>query len=201
MNLLGLRGMAHTFLLATQNEHALTDVPVHMREYLQGEFWSICHDAKDIMKRYPGMQDVSAWVKSRHAGSNFTSCDENTDHFSWVPVKPSLSTSMLGVCTSTCPYVAVRDSAQVVLVENTWTSEGILPSISVIDRRHHETGLWCFECEDVFWAPTGADAKAVRSLHHNHCIVQNNTDFIWLDDVGLRGGCVCSHTAHQVGGN
>ena len=78
---------------------------------------------------------------------------------------------------------------------------GNTSQISVIDRRHHETGLWCFECEDVFWAPTGADAKAVRSLHHNHCIVQNNTDFIGLDDVGLRGGCVCSHTAHQVGGN
>ncbi len=145
------------------------------------------------MKRYPGMQDVSTWVKSRHTDSNFTSCVENTDHFSWVPVKPILSPSMLGVCTSTCSYVVVRDSAQVVLVENTLTSEGILPRIHVIDWRYHETSLWCFECEDVFWAPTSADGKTVRSLYQNHCLDQNNTDFIWLDDVCLRDGSVNSH--------
>jgi hypothetical protein len=115
LSLLGLRGMAHTFLLATKDEHALTAVPVHMREYVQGECWSICHDTQDIMKQYPDMQDVSAWVNCRHAGSNFSSCAENTDHVSWVPVKPS---------SSPCPYVAVRDSAQIVLVENTLTIRG-----------------------------------------------------------------------------
>ena len=115
LRLLGLTGMAHKFLLATKEEHALTDVPVHMREYVQGECWSICHDTQDIMKQYPDMQDVSAWVNCRHAGSNFSSCAENTDHVSWVPVKPS---------SSPCPYVAVRDSAQIVLVENTLTIRG-----------------------------------------------------------------------------
>ena len=34
LSLLGLRGMAHTFLVATKDEDALTDVPVHMREYM-----------------------------------------------------------------------------------------------------------------------------------------------------------------------
>jgi hypothetical protein len=192
LKMLGLRGMAHTFLLATKDEHALTAVPVHMREYVQGECWSICHDTQDILKQYPDMQDVSAWLNCRHAGSNFSSCAEHTDHFSWVPVRPR---------SSPCPYVAVRDSAQVVLVENTLTSQGKLPSIRVIDRRHHETGLWCFECADVFWVPSSADANAVRSLHHDYCLGQNKSDFIWLDDTCLWGGCVRSHAAHNVCNN
>ena len=192
LSLLGLRGMAHTFLLATKDEHALTDVPIHMREYVQGECWSICHDTQDIMKQYPHMQDVSAWLNCRHAGSNFSSCAENQDHLSWVAVKPT---------PAPCPYVAVRDSAQVVLVENTLTSDGVLPSIRVIDRRHHETGLWCFECADVCWAPSSVDANAVRSLHHVYGLGQNKSDFIWPDEPCLRGGCVRSHTAHNVGSN
>ena len=79
LSLLGLRGMAKAFLLATKNEDKLTDVPVHMRGYVQGECWSICHDTQDIMKQYPDMQDVSAWLNCRHAGSNFSSCAENRD--------------------------------------------------------------------------------------------------------------------------
>ena len=178
LSLLGLRDMALTFLLATEDEAALTEVPVHMREYVQGEWWSICHDAQDIMKQYPNMKDVSAWVHCRHGGSIFPPLTaENTDHSSWVPVQPT---------SSPCPYVAVRDSAQVVLLENTCTAHGILPSIRVIDRRHHETGLWCVECQDVFWAPSSANANAVRSLHQAHCLGHNKTDFIWLDDDSLR---------------
>ncbi len=73
--------------------------------------------------------------------------------------------------------------------------------IRVIDRRHHETGLWCFECANVFWAPSSADAKAVRYVHHVFCLGQNKSDFIGPDEACLRGGCVRSHAAHNVGSN
>jgi hypothetical protein len=31
---------------------------------------------------------------------------------------------------------------------------------------------------DVFWAPSSADAKAVRYVHHVFCLGQNKSDFI-----------------------
>jgi len=41
----------------------------------------------------------------------------------------------------------------------------------------------------------------VRSLHQAHCLGHHKTDFIWLDDTSLRGGCVPCHDAHHVGSN
>ncbi len=185
LTLMGLRDMALTFLLATEDEAALTEVPVHMREYVQGEWWSICHDAQDIMKQYPNMKDVSAWVHCRHGGSIFPPLTaDNTDHSSWVPVKPT---------SSPCPYVAVRDSAQVVLLENTCTAHGILPSIRVIDRRHHEMAYGVLNVKMFSRLP--AVRMQMQCAHCTKPIVSATTRLIlfgWM--IPVCGADVCPVT-------